>query len=151
MTEGFVDKNNTMSSKTLPTLARAGKWEEVEALVVEHGVDPDQKTSEWSSDHEMRALQLAAYYGVAGLAKTLVSHGADIHRKVDERYTALHYAVFFKHYDTVDALISCGADPLMPDDEGNTPIGRASEVSDVRMIDLLSKHGDRPATRETVN
>ena len=45
--------------------------------------------------------------------------------------------MFFRHYDTVSVLVREGADPIMPDDEGRTPIGRAVEKDDAKMIAIL--------------
>ena len=68
------------------------------------------------------ALHWAADRGRADLCKRLLDAGASIDHKDATGLTALAYAVTCDYDAVVSVLLKAGADPLIPDDDGVTPL-----------------------------
>ena len=58
-------------------------------------------------------------------------------------HTPLHLAITFKQFDAAVRLIHCGAKLNLEDEKGLTPLYTSIVVNDVRMTEMLLKHGAR--------
>jgi ankyrin repeat protein len=66
--------------------------------------------------------------------------GAEIATLADHNgRTALHVAVANGLYDHVMVLLNYGANPLLPDSAGSTPLDEATQRNDSEMIQLLER------------
>lgn len=102
------------------------------------------------------ALFAAAWWGNGAIVGDLVKHGEDINRHVGA--TALHMAVAVldrgvsghperarRRLDCLKAFLKFGADPNIPDAQGDTPLHLALEKGyDPAVFKLLLKHGADP-------
>ncbi|KAM4068134.1 ankyrin repeats (many copies) domain-containing protein [Hirsutella rhossiliensis] len=69
------------------------------------------------------ALHLAAYYGQASIVRLLLkTRPADVDLLTDHGQSALHIAIAGLHVDVVVALLDYGADLVLPDNLGRTPL-----------------------------
>lgn len=72
----------------------------------------------------------------------------ELHNCVDINYrntsgcTALHYACMFSNAKIVALLCEAGANPIIPDNKGNTPLHYAAKITDdYNMINILRYYG----------
>ena len=54
--------------------------------------------------------------------------------------TPLHHAVVFKNTEAILLLLSMGANPLLDDNEGITPLDRALETNNIEIIKVFAYH-----------
>lgn len=81
-------------------------------------------------------------------AKWLLSKGADASLKNPEGETALMWAVLNQMPDMMPVLLKACPEALnLPDNDGNTPLARATEWGYDDEARILIKHGARPDTR----
>ncbi len=74
-------------------------------LLIDKGADVNL-----AQDSGTSPLDLAACYGLKDIAELLIEHGVDINRKDNKTgWSSLMCAVFYRHYDMVEYLISKGA------------------------------------------
>ncbi|NXI67611.1 ANR60 protein, partial [Anseranas semipalmata] len=85
---------------------------------------PEQK-KEWVAHRAFVALFVASHRGHVKTAKFLLRHGVDLHSKTPLGRTALHVAAVMGQYDCIELLLSCGAQALEPDSEGQTAVSLA--------------------------
>lgn len=64
----------------------------------------------------------AAMLGRLDIVKTLIENGANIQRKGQFGYTALHAAAQSGHLDVVQALVKYGASVNCKNDDGDIPL-----------------------------
>jgi len=64
-------------------------------------------------------------------------------QEVERNYTALHDAVMLQSEEAINALLDLGADPNVPDKDGNTPLHHAIQL-DVELAELLLNRGANP-------
>ena len=70
----------------------------------------------------------------------LLLRGADVAQKSDNcGSTPLHFAAANNHYGVVEILLRSGADPSVPNDNGNIPVELCSALS-VKEV-LLKRRG----------
>jgi uncharacterized protein len=92
-------------------------------------------------------LHLAAFFGHADAARTLLERGAEPDRRGTGWMTgtALHAAVSGRHPDIVEALLAAGSDPNLRQAQGWTPLHGAAHNGDARSTELLLAHGAAPS------
>ena len=74
--------------------------------------------------------------------KQAIAAGADVNAKDDEGLTPLHYAAYYSHKETVELLITEGAD-LNAKSYGETPLDLAIRLGQTETADLLRKTAAR--------
>jgi ankyrin repeat protein len=84
-------------------------------------------------------LAKAAMMGQLRAAEFLLSNGADVNKKIQNR-TALHWAVENKHKAMVELLISHGADLEATDGTGGTPLHTAVQTGSKAIVEILLTH-----------
>jgi Ankyrin repeats (3 copies) len=113
---------------TLPVALSAGRWDDVDRLLV----DADAKKKQF-------ALVLSALNGQAEAVRRMVRAGADPGTPSAELYahgTPLHHAVCSGSLDTVKALVDAGGDVTAKDKAwGATPLGWAQHYVEERGAD----------------
>ena len=107
------------------------------------------------------ALVIAASDGNGRLVDHLLKLGHDINFRDDEGRTALYVAVDETYYGLAIDLLENGADPNIPDNEGDFPLDIAKyshlfrRSKDTEMVDALVKAGgkckDGPSARELLD
>ncbi|MEM6262831.1 MAG: ankyrin repeat domain-containing protein [Bacteroidota bacterium] len=113
---------------------------EVAKCLIEHGIDLNL------SPKGLSAVHWAVYNVHEDLLYCLVEHGADINVRAPGIYlnrTPLHYAVAFNQPDLTRFLLSRGADPSIPDDDGRSPMQLA--------VEGYLRSGNREASGQVVN
>jgi len=83
----------------------------------------------------------AAAKGDKQTIKDCLNKGAKINAKNKARWTALGYAVRYKHKDIVEYLISKGADVNKTVNTGNSPLYVALMTNNIPMADYLISKG----------
>eukprot|EP00095_Tigriopus_kingsejongensis_P006851 maker-scaffold176_size284796-snap-gene-0.15 protein:Tk06851 transcript:maker-scaffold176_size284796-snap-gene-0.15-mRNA-1 annotation:"hypothetical protein COCHEDRAFT_1105320" len=74
------------------------------------------------------------------LTKALLSSGCDLHvQRHMDRWTALHLAVTFGNVRTVQLLLRAGADPLVQDIDGRSPLDLANYYRQYDICDILRR------------
>jgi ankyrin repeat protein len=90
-------------------------------------------------------LQAAVSMGAIDLAETMLKYGADLNRTGVDGYTALHHAIFDNQKESIDFLLSKGADPNYRDIEfgeaAQTPLQLAQKQGAKEIVELLIKYG----------
>lgn len=124
------------SDLPLDRAARIGDLDEVQRLV-DGGADPDE-LNEWGTT----ALTGASSLGADSPAHTrivsyLISHGADVNKRVADGTTALNEASFWGHTQTVAVLLEAKANVNEARDNGYTPLISASSQGHVPIVKLL--------------
>ena len=72
-----------------------------------------------------------------------MAKGADIHLCSSAGYSALHWAAYKGHLDTVKYLISKGAAVDKQDNDGNTALHDAAREGHARVVDFLLQDTSR--------
>jgi serine/threonine-protein phosphatase 6 regulatory ankyrin repeat subunit B len=74
-------------------------------------------------------LRVAAFFGHVGVVKMLLQHvgGQGLSETDNEGRTTLYYAALRGHEEIVRALLIAGADPIITDRKGRTPLAIAQE------------------------
>jgi ankyrin repeat protein len=86
------------------------------------------------------ALGMAAPEGDKCLAEALIE-GAEVHGPQEGAVVALHLAAKAGHPEVAGALLKAGAEVNAVDDQGWTPIGRATQVGHTELARFLAEHG----------
>lgn len=143
LVQNQIDKGDDVNTRLVGDVGTAlinaarHHHDEVVALLLENGADPDISTSQGP------AILHAAHAANDGGLKTieaLIKGGADVdgvHQGWG--YTALHRAIRFKSPKTVKLLLKHGADPLFGDGKGRTPLNIAKEVGNQQIITILEE------------
>jgi ankyrin repeat protein len=107
------------------------------------GARPDLAMS-FSADG-FTPLHLAAFFGQAETARTLIHAGAGIDAvsRNEMRVMPLHSAAAARRDEVARMLIEAGADVNATQREGYTPLHAAAQNGDVELIDLLLDRGAR--------
>lgn len=100
-------------------------------------------TAETNLDPNEPDPVVAARTGNLEAIKNLVSADPGLVDELDqEGQSLLHYAASFRRVDVVQYLIEQGADPNMPNADGQTPITYAEESPGTEeVIEVLREHG----------
>jgi ankyrin repeat protein len=88
-------------------------------------------------------LHLAAFFGGGATVRLLLAAGMDPDADQDNplRVRPLHSAVAARDLDAATALLEAGAEPNTAQQGGFTPLLAAAHNDDVRMVELLLRHG----------
>jgi uncharacterized protein len=126
------------------TIAAVANDPEMVRLAVSLGADPKNITS----PYEGTALIAAAHLGHYQVVEILISAGAPIDHVNNLDWTALIEAVVLgdggpDHQRTVKALLRGGADPLIGDAQGVTPLRHARQRGFREIEDLIVKAGSQ--------
>jgi len=119
-----------------------GNLETVKILVEEAGVSVDERTGDGRS-----GLHLASYYGRDAVLEYCLEKGALVNLKDNDQCTPLHYATRCRQLACVRVLIRYGADALVLDNEGNSPIRCACIRSVVSGLPISRD----PMSRDLIN
>ena len=96
------------------------------------------------------ALHMAAAAFQRPIAELLVAHGADCHARNRRGAQALHYAADTNHWEpaaqaqTIQYLLSIGADPNALDNSGVAPLHRAIRTRSLPAVQCLLDGGADP-------
>lgn len=118
--------------------ARSGRVERALALI-EDGADPHAIPPEGDRDRRSLAA-LAAVLPDLRLLRQLIAEGVDLNQPPGGGMTALIAATrdsWHGRPDAVMTLLANGADPRLPDADGNTPLHHAARSSDPGVAALL--------------
>ncbi|KAL8566736.1 hypothetical protein ACOMHN_050384 [Nucella lapillus] len=120
---------------------RAGNLERVTELL-QAGHDVNRV----SEEERLSPLGVACQYGRLGVAKILLEHGADVSVPGPEGQTALHLLCGAEErcsdmVELGDLLLSHGASIDAADNMGKTPVLRACESEDHKLVRLLCNAG----------
>ncbi|KAI9828251.1 MAG: hypothetical protein M1826_006077 [Phylliscum demangeonii] len=131
------------AKKALAAAAEYGGSVEMAALLLDHDAQLDGSG----------AMVLAAESGRLEMVQYLLERGAKIDeiglrsltdpRETADMGSALHKAVTEGHVDVVHFLLDRGADLHLPDYQGRTPLVRAKERGEAKMIKVLEARGAR--------
>jgi uncharacterized protein len=126
------------------TIASVNGDAEMLKLALDNGGNPRAITSPYDGT----ALIAAAHLGHAGIVKTLIDAGAPLDRVNNLGWTALIEAIVLgpggpAHTATVAALLKAGADPNIPDRQGQTPLTLARARGYGEMARLIEAAGGR--------
>ncbi|MFO7935138.1 MAG: ankyrin repeat domain-containing protein [Bacteroidales bacterium] len=116
---------------------------EVEGYL-DSGVDPA------ATDGDGRTgLMLAAFNGHTDIVKLLLDMDVPVNKTDQSGRTALMYASTGHFPETVETLLTGGADPNMADNqEGFTALMFAAAEGNARVVRLLLDHGANPDTKD---
>ncbi len=131
---------------SIHSAAKRGDMKELQTLVVEIGVSPEDL------DGHLRQtpLHYACKHGHVEAVKFLLAHGAKPDITNSQGWTALNIACGSGKADCVYAMLAGGADPNIPSQCNLYPIHRSSTRGDEPCIGALLKAGADPAPREEV-
>lgn len=128
------------SNLPLDQAARDGSLSEVKRLI-EMGLDPNE-LNKWGAT----ALTGASTYKADSASHTeivryLVTHGADVNKRVTDGTTALNEASFWGHIETVRVLLGAKADVNSAKGNGYTPLLSAASRGHLEIVKLLIAAG----------
>lgn len=83
------------------------------------------------------SFDMAAQLGQFCLIEAMLVDGIDVNQTDAAGRTLLHWAVDHDHLEAVELLLSCGADPTIPDRSGRTAAAAAKDRANPRVISLL--------------
>ena len=145
-----LDLVNNEDNSALLLAARQGHVNIVEILL-DHGADIESKDQE-----DLSALSIAVVSGYFSVVKLLLSRGADVESRAKNDYTPLLHAIEHRQYDVARLLAESGANTnylISPDTESRpagliksfpldiTPLFKAMEIGDERLVDLMIEKG----------
>lgn len=78
----------------------------------------------------------------AEICQILIDHGAEVNHKDEGNFTALYAAIYDECVSAVKVLLENGADPLIKNDEGQTPLDLAmrEDCKNQAILDLLEPY-----------
>jgi ankyrin repeat protein/endogenous inhibitor of DNA gyrase (YacG/DUF329 family) len=101
----------------------SGNLATFKAILIEHEKDETDYMARSRSGRTV--LEMAAEGSHLAIVEMLIERGVEVANE-QEGYTSLHASVANKHLEVADLLSSHGADPLLLDDYGRTPLDLAS-------------------------
>lgn len=87
--------------------------------------------------HGYTPLAEAVWQKDQSLVRMLLEAGA----KVTKSHYLLHYCVMYRSYGLVELLLSYGCLVNLRDDNGDTPLHIAARTGEIKIIDILLRHG----------
>ncbi|KAL8939963.1 MAG: hypothetical protein Q9216_003069 [Gyalolechia sp. 2 TL-2023] len=167
-----LDNADSMERTSLSWAAQRGQVETVR-LFLEHGADPNSKTSTNGTILHYAAQAntpdcllllikagaritqnsrgyTALHYAATGhddltYIKPLLDHGAGIDTRTYVGKTALSLAIVHNHTKTAAFLIQRGANPKVLDNEGQSPLALAIKFRHIESLQLLMQSGAKHA------
>jgi ankyrin repeat protein len=109
-------------------LAVFGRQEEAARLLLEHGADPNVRST--GEIARVPPLGTAAFVGSTSLARVLLDGGADVNGREEGGFTALHAAAQNGDEQLARLLLERGADRSAATDDGRRP-------ADLGLADVL--------------
>jgi ankyrin repeat protein len=93
------------------------------------------------------ALHLAAFFGKAEAASTLIATGAAVNVSSQNELAVqpLHSAAAGRHHEVCRVLIAAGADVNATQRDGYTPLHAAAQHGDAELVELLLSSGADPS------
>lgn len=150
--EFLLDAGCTMPPEydfPIQVAAKHGHFESVR-LLLDKGADPDAFNKEYHppfTSHKS-ALVHAAEKGDLRMATLLLDRNASINNTTTFGWTALHYAVYYDHYDVVQLLVAKSANVNQLDQCQRDPALRyAVQKGNVATVKLLLDAGADPNPR----
>lgn len=135
-----VDLVNAFSHDGFTPLGLASFFgrSDVAEYLLSKGADPNI-----ASENKMRVLPLhSAVAGRhAGIAKTLLEHGADVNAAQQDGFAPLHAAAQNGQLEMAELLLAYGADVNARNVDGLTPLALALKEGHVEAAELLREHG----------
>ena len=124
--------------------ATLGHGERLRALLLD---DPSLATA--FSPDGFTALHLAAFFGKAESARSLLDAGAEVnvYSRNDFNVQALHSAAAGRHLEVCRILVAGGADVNAAQNSGYTPLHEAAQHGDIELVELFLSAGADPSTR----
>lgn len=114
--------------------AEAGEVEEVQHLLEVDRLDVNGEDAlQWPTT----PLHLAAKMGHADIVRELIARGANPRLLGPEGETALDLSIENGKQGTLAAMLESGADPLMRNGAGRTPLHTAAACGNIKALDLL--------------
>jgi uncharacterized protein len=110
--------------------------------------DPLKDPNLIDSSDGRTALDYAATFNNAQMAKMLLSHNAHVDARDKSGNTALAYAAEFGNLDILRMLLDAKADPNAANHEGMTPLMQAADKSQTASIRLLLASGADPKKQD---
>jgi uncharacterized protein len=95
------------------------------------------------------ALQLAAFFGKAESARSLIDAGAEVNVYSRNAFNvqALHSAAASRHHEVCRILVAAGADVNARQQAGYTPLHEAAQHGDIELVELFLSAGADPSAR----
>ncbi|KAL2079687.1 hypothetical protein ACEWY4_025431 [Coilia grayii] len=118
-----IDKRNHFGETKLHIAVKRGKEEEVLSLIQQGASINTCDYAGWTPLHECVNTKQAS------IMKHLMRGGAVVNCAAYNGVTPLHEAVVLGEYEMTDLLLKHGADPLLKDAMGRTPIDLVTKVS----------------------
>jgi ankyrin repeat protein/predicted O-methyltransferase YrrM len=149
-----IDEANSEGDTPLHQAVRRSDNLQAVELLLQHGADantPDRTGK--------NVLQVAAASNQKDYIRILVSQGIDINSQDGDGNTALHYPLnnavrnrMFLPYitETVKVLMEEGADPLIKNKEGKSPLDLAREIGEDELLGLLESPEKRLRQEQSI-
>lgn len=130
------DINAATTENGFTPMHKAAVFDKADAIILlaEAGASMEIKTK----DKGLTPLQLATMRNKQKSVFALISAGADVHAVEGNKATALHGAAFNGNLDIVKILVEAGADPMLPDRHGNTPLSLARDKGAIEVHKYLN-------------
>ena len=126
-------KERSLKGFTPFLVAAQGGHSDVCELLLAHGSDIEERQPVTLDT----ALHEAAIFGYENLLNLLISHKADVNSRDRIGTTPLHLASQEGHISSVMAVLEAGADPLLPQEDGDLPIHCAASRNQTEVVKLL--------------
>lgn len=109
-------------------------------------IEDEGRATAFSADG-FTALHLAAFFGKAEAARTLIEAGApiDVYSHNDLWVQPLHSAASGRHHEVCRLLIAAGADVNARQRHGYTPLHAAAQHGDAELVELFLSAGADPS------
>ncbi len=108
------------------------------AYLLEQGADPRTKSRNGMGNTPLHAAMAGRH---TGLARCLVTAGADVNAQDSAGWVPLHHAAYSDDVAMAELFIAGGADVNTANFQGQRPLGLALQRESTATADLLRRHG----------